>query len=140
MGSEDLSGIFEKLNMDTSSISPEMINGFLSMLGNPKNDNNEIPHEENNTYEPVYETSSSDSSGSTSATGGIDIDMLMKMKSMIDKMNVKEDDPRSNLLLSLKPYLKDSRKDKLDQYVQLMNMSKMIDFLPFLGGGKKKDD
>ena len=33
----------------------------------------------------------------------------MKMKTIIDKMNTK-DDPRSNLLQSLKPYLKDSRK------------------------------
>jgi len=64
------------------------------------------------------------------------MDMLLKMKSMVDKVNVTQDDPRSNLLASLKPYLKESRQDKLDQYIQLMNMSKMIDFLPFLGGGK----
>ena len=59
------------------------------------------------------------------------------MKTIIDKMNTK-DDPRANLLQSLKPYLKDSRKSKVDQYIQLMNMSKVMDVFPFMGGDHKK--
>ena len=60
----------------------------------------------------------------------------MKMKSIIDKMNIK-DDPRSNLLESLKPYLKESRKSKIDQYIQLMNISRVMDVFPFMGGDGK---
>lgn len=60
----------------------------------------------------------------------------MKMKSIIDKMNIK-DDPRSNLLESLKPYLQESRKSKVDQYIQLMNISRVIDVFPFMGGDSK---
>ena len=60
----------------------------------------------------------------------------MKMKSIIDKMNVK-DDPRSNLLESLKPYLKESRKNKVDQYIQLMNISRVMDVFPFMDGDNK---
>ena len=52
-------------------------------------------------------------------------------------MNVKND-PRSNLLQSLKPYLNDSRKSKIDQYIQLLNMSKVLDVFPFIGGEPKK--
>lgn len=73
-----------------------------------------------------------------SGFGNIDFDTIMKMKSIIDKMNVK-DDPRSNLLESLKPYLKDSRKSKIDQYIQLMNISRVIDVFPFMGGDNKND-
>ena len=69
--------------------------------------------------------------------GGIDIETIMRMKTIIDKMNTK-DDPRSNLLQSLKPYLKESRKSKVDQYIQLMNMSKVMDVFPFMGGDKSK--
>ena len=58
------------------------------------------------------------------------------MKSIIDKMNIK-DDPRSNLLESLKPYLKESRRNKLDQYVQLMNISRVMEVFPFMGGDNK---
>ena len=53
-----------------------------------------------------------------------------------DKMNIK-DDPRSNLLESLKPYLKESRRSKVDQYIQLMNISRVMEVFPFMGGDNK---
>ena len=118
---EDLSSLFEKLNINKDSISPEMIDNFMNMLNNSNSSNNN-------------ESSSNPSSNSSSST--IDFDTIMKMKSIIDKINIK-DDPRSNLLLSLKPYLKESRKEKLDQYIQLLNISRVLDVFPFLGGDKK---
>ena len=135
-----MSSILEKLNIDSSSISPEMVNGFLSMLGNPKkDDSNQSESSENHSDISSEDASSADSNlDSDSSSSGIDADTLLRMKSIVEKLNVKED-PRSNLLASLKPYLKESRKDKLDQYIQLMNMSKMVDFLPFMGGGKKDE-
>ena len=71
-----------------------------------------------------------------SGFGNIDFETIMKMKSIIDKMNIK-DDPRSHLLESLKPYLKESRKSKIDQYIQLMNISRVMDVFPFSGGDNK---
>ena len=50
------------------------------------------------------------------------------MKSIMENMNNKND-PRANLLYSLKPYLRDSKKDKLDQYVNLLNMTKIADIM-----------
>ena len=54
-----------------------------------------------------------------------------------DKINSK-DDPRANLLLSLKPYLNENRKGKVEQYIQLFNMSKIMDIFQSNGGDKKK--
>lgn len=123
---EDLSSLFEKLNINKDSISPDMINNLASMLNNKSNNSNS--------------SSNSQKEGTNnSSTSNIDFETIMKMKTIIDKMNVK-DDPRSNLLLSLKPYLKESRREKLDQYIQLMNISKALDFFPFLGGDKQKND
>jgi len=140
MNSEDIAGIFEKLNIDTNSISPDKVNGFLNMLGNAKKDDEIASHQHEETSSSAFQSNShSEQNSNNPSNPGIDMDMLFKMKSMVEKMNVK-DDPRSNLLGSLKPYLKESRKDKLDQYIQLMNMSKMVDFLPFLGGGNKKNE
>lgn len=62
-----------------------------------------------------------------------DIGTIMKMKGIIDSLN-KKDDPRANLLYSLKPYLRDSKKSKLDQYVNLLNMGKIADVLKKEGG------
>ena len=122
---EDLSSLFEKLNINKDSISPDMINNLASMLNNKSNNSNS--------------SSNSQKEGTNnSSTSNIDFETIVKMKTIIDKMNVK-DDPRSNLLLSLKPYLKESRREKLDQYIQLMNISKALDFFPFLGGDKQKN-
>lgn len=113
---EDLSNLFEKFNINKDSISPEMIDSIMNMVNNNSNSN----------------TTSNTESGTNNT---IDLDTFMKMKSIMDKMNTK-DNPRSKLLLSLKPYLKEDRKNKLDQYIQL---SKMIEILPFLGGDTKND-
>lgn len=122
---EDLSSLFEKLNINKDSISPDMINNLANMLNNKSNNSNSS-------------SSSQQETTNNSSTSNIDFETIMKMKTIIDKMNVK-DDPRSNLLLSLKPYLKESRREKLDQYIQLMNISKALDFFPFLGGDKQKN-
>ena len=37
----------------------------------------------------------------------------------------KKDDPRSNLLYSLKPYLRENRQKKLDQYVNLLKITQV---------------
>ena len=98
------------LNNILSQVSPEMINN----LGNMLNSNNQ-----NNS-----------STQSTLQNGNFNLDMntIMKMKSIMENMNNKND-PRANLLYSLKPYLRDSKKDKLDQYVNLLNVSKIADFM-----------
>lgn len=69
---------------------------------------------------------------------GIDMNTILKMKSVMEKMNQKKNDPRSNLLLSLKPYLKQSRQDKVDQYIQLFNMGSILENMNFMGGDKTK--
>ena len=61
------------------------------------------------------------------------------MKSVIDSMNQQQNDPRTNLLKSLKPYLKPSRKEKVEQYIKLFSMGKVFEVLNPMGGDKKND-
>lgn len=58
----------------------------------------------------------------------IDMNTIMKLSSAFGNSNNKND-PRANLLNSLKPYLRDSKKSKLDNYMNLLNMSKIADIL-----------
>ena len=128
---EDLSSLFDKFNINKDSISPEMVNNLMSMLGNNSSNN----EQENSNYS---ENTSNNNTQNTnnSGFGNIDFETIMKMKSIIDKMNIK-DDPRSNLLESLKPYLKESRRSKVDQYIQLMNINRVMEVFPFMGGDNK---
>lgn len=132
MSNEDISDVFEKLNniAGSNNISPDMINNLFNMLNNSSNSEGNTNNHQNSSPSPDYQDT-------TVNNNGIDFETIMRMKTIIDKMNTK-DDPRSNLLQSLKPYLKDSRKSKVDQYIQLMNMSKVMDVFPFMGGDKSK--
>ena len=104
------------LNNLLSQVSPEMLNN----LGNMLNSNNQ-------------------SNQNVSQNGNFNLDMntIMKMKSIMENMNNKND-PRANLLYSLKPYLRDSKKDKLDQYVNLLNVSKIAEFMNQNNNDNKK--
>lgn len=141
MNNEDMSDVFDKLNSiaGQNNISPEMVNNLFNMFNNSNNNNENInPNNSDNSSKQDYNYSSNSNNQENSfGNSGIDFETIMRMKTIIDKMNTK-DDPRSNLLQSLKPYLKDSRKSKVDQYIQLMNMSKVMDVFPFMGGDKKK--
>ncbi len=97
----------------------QMMNGFSSSNTAP-------PHEEK-TYSTQENMSFPD----------IDLNMMLKLKSIMDSMKNQKEDPRSNLLRSLKPYLKSSRRDKVDQYIQMFQMTKVMEIFQELGGDKQ---
>ena len=71
---------------------------------------------------------------SNSSNFNIDFETIMKIKTIMDALNTKKDDPRAKLLKSLKPYLKESRKNKIDQYIGLLNMSQVFELFKNSGG------
>lgn len=107
--------------------------------------NNQIPDEVREMMNQFSSNSNStndnDSVNDTSDTTIPNIDMatMLKMKSIIESMNKPQNDPRANLLKSLKPYLKASRKGKVDQYIQLFSMGKVFEAMGPLGGKEKND-
>ena len=105
----------QTLNNMLSQVSPEMLNNLSSMLQSNNNSSSS-----KNSY--------SNNSNNSNNNFNIDAETLMKMTSVINAMN-KKDNPGSNLLHSLKPYLRESRKDKLDQYSNLLNITKIADIM-----------
>ena len=63
----------------------------------------------------------------TEINSSLDINTILKIKNIIESFNQK-DDARSNLLYSLKPYLRESRQKKIDQYVNLFKISAITNF------------
>lgn len=113
------------LNDMLSQISPESLKSLSNMLNNNTNNSNNNGNNSNNSNSNSN-ANSSNTSNNNFDFSNIDINTMMKMKSILDKMN-NSSDPRSNLLNSLKPYLRDSKKNKLDQYSQFINMSNVIE-------------
>ena len=91
---------------ESLNITPEMITQLANTIksSNSSNDTND--------------TSSSDSGNNLD----LDFDTILKIKNIIEAFN-KKDDAKSNLLYSLKPYLRESRQKKIDQYINLFKLS-----------------
>ena len=108
-----------------SQISPEMIQNFQNML-NSNSSNSNQNNKETNTSNNLD-------------LSKIDMNTMMKITSMLNNMNNK-DDPRTNLIYSLKPYLRDSKKEKIDQYANLLNITKMADLFNKTHPGQQSHD
>ena len=143
MNNEDMSDIIQKLssmvnnynsvnndnNQDISSNSNNAdLENFQYILSNMNLGCNE---KQNNFQE--------DNTSNNNNNFNIDFETIMKMKTVMDKFNSTKNSPEANLLLSLKPYLNNNRKQKLDQYMQFLNITKVLEaFNP--NGGENNDD
>ena len=96
---------------DSENMNFDNIQNILSNMNSQSEDNNQ----DNNNF-------------------NLDFDTIMKMKTMIDAINSSKNSPEANLLLSLKPYLNSNRKRKLDQYMQFLNIAKVIEAFNANGG------
>ena len=126
-----------ELNDVISKIPPEMIQNFSSMMQNSnesnKNSSNTSTNQSNSSATSTNQNSTQSGNSNTWDNSNfnfnnIDMNTILKMKSVMEKMNLKND-PRSNLLYSLKPYLREGKKEKLDQYANLLNVAKIADLL-----------
>ena len=109
-----------ELNDVISQISPDMIKNFSSMMNSNNNSNG-------NEQESHKSSNHSNSNNSNNFDfSNLDINTILKMKSVMEKLNNKND-PRYNLLNSLKPYLRDEKKNKIDQYANLLNIAKIAE-------------
>lgn len=100
----------------------ELLNQFSSILKDKGIDPNELL---TNLSTPTQNTSYNSDSNDSSEKSNIDIETIMKIKTLLDTMNQKDD--RSNLLYALKPYMRESRKEKIDQYAKLLKLTKAFE-------------
>ncbi|OKZ65849.1 MAG: hypothetical protein BHW02_03330 [Clostridium sp. 28_12] len=120
-------GSSNDLNNLLSQVSPEMINNLSNILNS-----NTQTSSQNSSNQSINNSTSNNNNNFN-----LDMNTIMKMKSIMENMNNKND-PRANLLYSLKPYLRDSKKDKLDQYVNLLNVSKIAELMNKNNDNKKE--
>lgn len=58
---------------------------------------------------------------------------MLKMKNIMDSFQ-RHDDPRSQLLLALKPYLSNTRSARLDTAIRLLSLGKLPDIMKAFRG------
>ena len=123
-------------NKDFSDSFKNIMNNFKENSESSNNDTSNTNTSNNNTSN--YNSSNTDfSDNARNSSDNFDINTFFKMQQIMSSLNNNQDDSRANLLRSLKPYLKDSRKNKVDQYIQLMKMGKIFEIMNPLGGDNK---
>ncbi|MEG1705432.1 MAG: hypothetical protein RR290_02525 [Clostridia bacterium] len=65
---------------------------------------------------------------------GFDINTVMKIQKVLSSMN--KEDPRKNLLLSLKPFLRKSRQDKINEYLTCLSIGTALGIFDDKGSDK----
>lgn len=96
----------------------------------------DILKEKNIDLNSVLGSSSNETNSkeNNSSSFDFDINTILKMKSILDKIN-NQNNPRNNLLYSLKPFLREDKKEKLEQYIKISNILSIIELL---GNDEKK--
>ncbi|MDE6752417.1 MAG: hypothetical protein K2J59_06595 [Eubacterium sp.] len=113
----------DNLNDIIASLSSDDINMLKgvasSILGeDSSNSNSNPPVEENNSQNAL----------SSLGFNGDDFSMIMKAKSMFDRMN-KTSNKNTDLILALKPHLSPENRNKADTAIRIL---KMFEILPLL--------
>lgn len=116
---EDSSDLISKL----SSILKEKNIDINDVLNNISNSNSNSSTASAETVDNFSQESATENS----VLGDLDFETIIKLKTVMEKMNSSNNSTRNKLLMSLKPYLRESRKDKLDTCIKLANMSSLIE-------------
>ena len=135
----DLSSLFEMLNDKGIDI-----NGLMQNFSNTNNSNNNNNNNNNNIENDNSNINASfnKNSGSVNPQGDNnfqmpDMETMMKIMKIMNSMNSNVSNPSANLLYSLKPFLRDSKKEKIDQYIKFLKMSSIISEINKSGGDLK---
>ena len=139
MNNEEMSDIIQKIG--------NMINQSNNSNPNTENDNDMSSYSNETSFNNIQNilsnmNSNSDDSENTNQNNdnnfNFDFETIMKMKTIIDKFNSTKKSPEANLLQSLKPYLNNNRRQKLDQYMQFLNIAKVLEAFNANGGVNNK--
>ena len=111
--------------------SKQNYNGYNQVNNSKQSNNSRNNYGNSNSH-------NNDSSNNNSGFPDIDIETMMKLQNIMSKMkSLNNDDDMSKLLMSLKPYLRNEKKEKVDEYIKLIKMGKMTQAFDLFGGDKK---
>ncbi len=79
-------------------------------------------------------SSNENTKNSEADTCQFDADTLLKIQKLLKLLKSESNSNDEQLLRSLKPYLRDSKKTKIDQYIKLLHILKLFENFQEMGG------
>ncbi|MEG1141497.1 MAG: hypothetical protein RSE41_03450 [Clostridia bacterium] len=119
MNENDLLSLVEniKSKMNTENTKVDENNNLNNIL-------NSFTKENNTKNNENFENIEIKNNENTEVNTGFDISTLLKVQKILSNMN--KSDPRKNLLLSLKPFLRESRQEKINEYITYLSIGSAI--------------
>lgn len=123
--------------MDLSSLNMENIESILSSMSDEDMEMLKSAAEglfasmgQNEEKKERHEKNEKKTGGANIFDGfNIDFETVTRIMSLMEKLKHQPQDPRCNLLLSLKPMLSEKRRGKVDEAVKIMSL---MSFLPII--------
>lgn len=136
---------------DTSMGNSEALSNLIQSIQSKMNSENiqnvaeETKEEQNNTnilnnldLVSILNTFSGNSSNQVNTeqntSSSFDPSLMLKIQKIMS--SVTKEDPKKNLLLSLKPFLRKSRQDKLNEYISMLTIANALEIFSDKGSDK----
>lgn len=118
----------------------DIIKNFAQMMSSSSQQNEANNTEfSNQTTQTENADSQNTNSSDESSFPNIDMDTIIRIGQVMSAIQSSNNSNSANLLRSLKPYLKPSRQNKVDEYIQLLNLEQVMNVMNNLGGDHKHD-
>lgn len=115
----------------------DLIQNIQSKLNSDQSENQNTNVNQNIDFSSIISNlSGSNNSENNTNNGDFDMNTILKLQKIFSALN--RNDPKKNLLLSLKPFLRKSRQDKINEYITLLSISDALGI--FSSRGENKDE
>ena len=104
----------------------EALNNLISSIKdkmNESNNNNESSSTTSSTSS--NDTEKENNNNNNNNASSFDPELFIKIQKIMSAMN--GNNPKKNLLLSLKPFLRQTRQDKINEYINILNIISALD-------------
>lgn len=118
--------------MDLSDVTPEALSGILSSL--TEEDTENITRLASELFSAQSGKEEKKSSQNTATGFDFDMNTVMKIASVINKISNQPEDPGCRLLRDLKPMLSSERQEKVDKALQIMRIMSLMPVIGELNG------
>lgn len=139
MNDNDMNEMMKKAQeMMANNQVPDDIKNMVQMLQNKSTKSDNKATNINSSTQSNISSNVSTDSNTNNFNTNFDMATLMKMQGLLSKLKTVDNDDMTKLLLSLKPYMREGKKEKIDEYISLIKMGKMTQLLESLGGNPLK--
>lgn len=136
--SQALSDLIQSIQAKMNSEEVENIQEQVKENNNNSNGNNNLASLLSNldlsSILGAFNNNSSGNTNNNNTSSGIDPNLLFKIQRVMSSMT--KDDPKKNLLISLKPFLRKSRQDKINEYISMLTIINAIEVFSDKGSDK----